>query len=220
MPHPTILLDLQYLPCLQYWTKFIQYKTVLLEQHENFVKSSYRNRCHIAGVNGLLRLSIPLAKGKNEQQNIRQVTLSNQDHWRSRHWHSIRSAYGNAPYWEYYADQFEPYFKTKSTNLFDFNYQLFQTIYQLLGLTAEVQLTAEYQSTPSYDQVLDFRAGIHPKPHRAKKWLSPKSQYPRSTILYRPRSTTFIRTNDMSVFFATCFWLSKQHPSYSSPKNG
>jgi len=167
MPHP-ILLDLQYLPCLQYWTKLLAHPTVYLEQHENFVKSSYRNRCHIAGVNGPLRLSIPLAKGKNEQQNIRQVVLSEQDHWRSRHWHSIRSAYGNAPYWDYYADQLEPHFKNKTSCLFDFNYQLFQTVYQLLGLTTEIKLTESYQSTPSADQLVDFRGGIHPKPHRAK----------------------------------------------------
>jgi len=168
MPHPAILLDLQYLPCLQYWSKFTQFETIYLEQHENFVKSSYRNRCHIAGVNGPLRLSIPLAKGKNEQQNIRQVTLSEQDHWRSRHWHSIRSAYGNAPYWDFYADQLEPHFKTKTTTLFEFNYQLFQTVYQLLGLTTKVQLTESYQSSPPANQILDFRAAIHPKPHRAK----------------------------------------------------
>ena len=167
MPHRAILLDLQYLPCLQYWSKLTAYPTIYLEQHENFVKSSYRNRCHIAGVNGPLRLSIPLAKGKNEQQNIRQVTLSEQDHWRSRHWHSIRSAYGNAPYWDYYADQLEPHFKTKTTTLFEFNYQLFQTIYQLLGLTAQVKHTESYQPLPP-PEILDFRAGIHPKPHRAK----------------------------------------------------
>ena len=42
MPHPAILLDLQYLPCLQYWSKLAAYSTVYIEQHENFVKSSYR----------------------------------------------------------------------------------------------------------------------------------------------------------------------------------
>lgn len=164
--HTAILLDLQYLPPLQYWTKLVAYEIIYLEQHEHFIKSSYRNRCHIAGVNGSLRLSIPLAKGKNEQQPIRQVRISPQDHWASRHWHSIRSAYANAPFWEYYSDQLQPVFKNPPPLLFDFNYQLFELIKGLLHLSTTVQLTQQYQATTPAT-LLDFRGGIHPKPHRA-----------------------------------------------------
>lgn len=162
----SILLDLQYLPPLQYWTKLSTYPTVHIEQHEHFIKSSYRNRCHIAGVNGPLRLSIPLKKGKNEQQPITQVRISAQDHWSSRHWHSIRSAYANAPFWDYYADQLYPLFKNPPPLLFDFNYQLLEKIKGFLQLSAELLLTDAYEATPP-DSLLDFRGAIHPKPHRA-----------------------------------------------------
>jgi len=164
--HTAILLDLQYLPPLQYWTKLLTYETIHLEQHEHFLKSSYRNRCHIAGVNGPLRLSIPLAKGKNEQQPITQVRISAQDHWSSRHWHSIRSAYANAPFWDYYADQLYPIFKNPPPLLFNFNYQLLAKIIDFLQLSTELLLTKDYQATP-HNTILDFRGGIHPKIHRA-----------------------------------------------------
>ena len=96
--HKAVLLEAQYLPNVQYFSKLVQIPSLVLEAHENYQKGSYRNRCHIAGANGLMRLSIPLRKGKNEQLSIQKTEISYDEPWTSQHWHSIRSAYGNAPY--------------------------------------------------------------------------------------------------------------------------
>ena len=158
-----ILLESQYLAPIQYFSKFIGYKNIYLEKCEHYIKGTYRNRCHIAGVNGILRLSIPLKKGKNEQQSIREVQISNDTHWQSHHWHSIRSAYGNAPYFEFYGDTLQPFFKKKYTYLYDFNLELLQTINQLIGIHTPIIETTEYQTIAGYD-VRDARNAIHPKP--------------------------------------------------------
>lgn len=165
--HDTILLELQYLPPVQYWAKLVQYPNVWLERSEHYVKGSYRNRCHIAGVNGPLRLSIPLQKGKNEQQSIQEVAIAYETPWNSQHWTSIRSAYGNAPFWDFYADELEPVFKDKKSLLFDYNRALFSTIKDLLQIDTNISFTDTYHS-PSPPNVLDFRNAIHPKPRRAK----------------------------------------------------
>ena len=141
-----------------------QHDEVWIEQHENYLKGSYRNRCHIAGVNGLLRLSIPLRKGKNEQQSIKEVQIAYDQPWTSHHWSSIRSAYGNAPYFDYYAEELQPLYQQKWTFLFDFNWTLLQKINDLIGITSSIQKTESYQKETD-DLLLDYRNVIHPKAH-------------------------------------------------------
>ena len=66
----TVLSELHFLPCIGVFQHYAHADVIQLEAQENYQKGSYRNRCHILGANGLQRLSIPLVKGKNNQQNI------------------------------------------------------------------------------------------------------------------------------------------------------
>ena len=160
-----ILLELHYLPNLQYFSKLLQYDQVCIEQWENYVKRSFRNRCYIASVNGPQRLSIPLKKGKNEQQNIREVQIAYEENWRSHHWTSIRSAYGNAPFFDHYAEQIQPIFNKQWTFLFDFNSALLESLCNLIGIdSSKLQRTQQYDKIPT-EPILDYRNVIHPKSH-------------------------------------------------------
>lgn len=165
--HNAILLELQYLPCIQYFTKITSYNEVYIEQHEHYTKGSYRNRTHIASANGLLALSIPLLKGKNQRQSIKEVGISYTQPWNVQHWQSIQSAYGKSPFFEYYKDDLQPIFFKKWNYLFEFNWTLLQTVIDLLGIDATLILTSSYQKNSPAD-TLDFRNGIHPKPHKRK----------------------------------------------------
>jgi len=164
----SLLIELQYLPPIQYFAKLVQYEEVCLEQKEHYSKGSYRNRCYVAGANGVLMLSIPLEKGKNEQQDIRKTRISTQDHnWQIQHWRTIQSAYGNSPYFEYYSDGLAAFYKKKYEYLFDFNYDLLNWLIAKLQLNVTVNLTKEYQVEASTD-LIDWRNGIHPKEHKQR----------------------------------------------------
>ncbi len=156
------LLELHYLPCIQYFTKFYLHSRVWIEQHEHYQKGSYRNRAHIASANGLLRLSIPLVKGKHQQQNIREVRIAYDEPWPTQHWQSIRSAYGNAPFFEYYSEHLQPIFHKRPTFLFDFNLELLQTLLGLLSIDCPVTLSTEYYKNIP-DDWKDYRNLISPK---------------------------------------------------------
>ena len=133
-----------------------------LEQQEHYVKSSYRNRCHIASVNGAQRLTLPLRKGKNQQQSIRDVRLAYDEPWPSRHWAAIRTAYGSAPFYEHYAHLFEPLYRTKRYEwLWDWNAELLGIALHCLKMQPEMRLTNEYEPQPL--DKLDARHWIHPK---------------------------------------------------------
>ena len=157
-----VLLEIQYLPPVQYFSKLASQPVVYLEQHEHYVKSSYRNRCHIASVNGLQRLSVPLAKGKHQQQNIREVRIAYDEPWQSQHWQAIQSAYGRSPFFEHYAGELLPFFKNKKYAwLWDWNYDLLLLLLKWTGLKTEIRLTESYEPEP--EGVSDFRDKIQPK---------------------------------------------------------
>ena len=154
-----MLLSIHYLPCVQWFSKLITHDAVI-EQWENYAKGSYRNRCHIIGANGVLPLSIPLGKGKNQQMSIRDVKISYETDWQKTHWQSIQSAYGNAPFFEFYADDLKVHFEEKKESLFDFNLGLIQTILELMGADDScISFSDEFVKNP----VADFRNGISPK---------------------------------------------------------
>ena len=134
------------------------------------MKGSYRNRCHIAGPNGLLRLSIPLEKGKNEQQSIKSVRIAYHESWQNQHWNSIKTAYSSAPYFEFYADGLAEFYNKKYELLYDFNWEILQFLLEQIPVEATIEESEEYKKQPG-PQILDGRNSIFPKKHRQKEDL-------------------------------------------------
>lgn len=165
MAQSTVLIEAHYLPSIQYFSKLTQCSTLILEAHENYQKGSYRNRCHIAGANGMMRLSIPLRKGKNEQLSIQKTAISYDESWINQHWQGIRSAYGNAPYFPYYQDELEALFQTRPSYLFDWNKALITLLLELLQMDVKIQCSHDFIKATE-PEVLDLRGRIHPKSHR------------------------------------------------------
>ncbi len=158
----SLLIELHYLPNIRYMRQLMSAEQVLIEQHEHYRKGSYRNRAHIVGGNGLQRLSIPLLKGKNEQQNIRDTRISYHENWLKQHWQSISSAYGKSPFFEFYSDDLRPLFEKKEAFLFDFNLRLLEVLMDLLGMEIALAFTAEY-NLKTKAHILDLRHSILPK---------------------------------------------------------
>ena len=58
----TVFLSSAYLAPVEYYTKLLAYDKVFIEQHDHYMKQTYRNRCTIAAPDGELALSIPTVK--------------------------------------------------------------------------------------------------------------------------------------------------------------
>ena len=58
----TVYLSSAYLAPVEYYTKLLAYDRVCIEQHDHYIKQTYRNRCTIAAPDGELALSIPTVK--------------------------------------------------------------------------------------------------------------------------------------------------------------
>lgn len=195
-----ILLELQYLPPIQYFAKLVEYSEVWIEQEENYRKGSYRNRCHIATANGLMRLSIPLEKGKNEQMPIRQVRIAYEEPWQRQHWIGIRSAYGRAPFFDFYAEELAPFYEKEWAYLFDFNWALLLKLMELIGLPADLRLTEAYQEKPAAN-ISDYRNSIFPKKHRQKK--DSRFKAPKYRQLFEERHGFMPNLSILDLLFCT-----------------
>lgn len=155
-----ILLEPHFFPNIQYLSKFLLYNVVILDDIQLYQKQSYRNRALIAGSNQLLTLTIPLTKGKTKQP-IDKVQIADKLNWQREHWESIRSAYGKAPFFEYYSDSFKPFFQTTCRSLLEFDLALMDTLLNMLRIQAKYQLRSQIDG--NLEDVTDFRGYIHPK---------------------------------------------------------
>ncbi|TNE60776.1 MAG: hypothetical protein EP344_06790 [Bacteroidetes bacterium] len=164
------LLELAYFPPVP-WMAAAWHSSILhLESAEHFQKSSYRNRCHIAGPNGLQRLSIPLEKGKHQQSPIREVRIAYRENWQVNHWRSILTAYGNAPFFDHFIADLEPFFRRKYRFLFDLNLDILHYLLGRLGWKGTLQLTETYRFALEADTIVDLRNSITPKPATPLLW--------------------------------------------------
>ena len=120
----TAYLSSAYLAPVEYYTKLVTYDKIYIEQHDHYMKQTYRNRCTIAGPDGEIALSIPIIKPENLKCPMKDIRISDHGNWRHMHWNAIESAYNSTPFFEYYRDDFYPFYEKKYVFLADFNEEL------------------------------------------------------------------------------------------------
>jgi len=157
----TFLIELQYLPPIEYFVAIVQHDVLLVEACENYQKQTYRNRCYIKGANNIQILSIPVEKG-SQKKTTKDVKINYSNNWPMQHWRSIQSAYGKAPFFEFYAYYLEPVYYQKFTYLFDFNLKLLTICLQILQIKTKLEFTADYKRKYPNKNIKDARSGILP----------------------------------------------------------
>ncbi|MDR1517928.1 MAG: WbqC family protein [Dysgonamonadaceae bacterium] len=157
-----IFLSSFYLAPIGYYAALFQADSAKIEIGENYRKQSYRNRCVIAGANGAMPLSIPIEKPETPKCPTKDIRIADHGNWRHLHWNAIVSAYNSSPFFDYYRDDFEPFYEKKYDFLCDFNEQLQGLVCRLLGVETPVSYTIAYEETPA-PRVIDLRETFHAK---------------------------------------------------------
>jgi hypothetical protein len=158
----SVILSTAYLAPVEYYIQLYNNPRVIIERHCHYVKQTYRNRCVIASANGLQTLSIPIVKPDTLKCPTKDIRIADYGNWRHLHWNAIVSAYNSTPFFEYYADEFRPFYEKPPAFLFDFNESLRLLIDSLLDIEPSVSYTSSYitQVAPGG---IDLREAIHPK---------------------------------------------------------
>lgn len=178
----TALLSTTYFGPVQWYQKLHRAEEVVIEQYENFQKQTYRNRCVIATANGTQALTVPVERGTKDSVtgDIRDIRISEHGNWRHLHWNALCSAYGESPFFEYYADDVHPFFEKKWEFLFDFNMEITEKLCELLDIRPNILLSKEYSHPSplaSCTSLFDYREAIRPKNPIADADFTPKTYY-------------------------------------------
>ncbi len=157
----TVLIECQYLPSIAYFSSLCTAEKIILESKEHFVKQTYRNRCEIMTANGVEKLIVPLT-AKHGKVCIKDVRIDYSQKWLQNHWRSIQSAYGKAPFFEFYCDDLKAILFSKKEFLFDLNLELLTICLKWLKLTPEIAASVTYEKEPS-KEIFDYRDKINAK---------------------------------------------------------
>ncbi len=155
------IIDLQYLPQANYFALLLTEPELELDGYEYYVKQTYRNRCRILTANGIDELSIPV-QGGSKKILTRDIKIDYSQKWLNRNWRALQSAYGKAPFFEYYAEDLLAVYEKKHVYLFDLTHELLTQCLDFLQFDISLKFTTAYhdlKKTPKND----FRSKISPK---------------------------------------------------------
>lgn len=170
------LIELQYLPPISYFTLLAHSEEIWIESKEHFEKQSYRNRTEILGSNQVQRLTVPVHSA-NSGLPIQKMQIDHRQKWINQHWRAIQSAYGKAPFYDYYASLFEKEIYKKTEQLFELNHRLLTLCLRALGLRKELKFTQTYVKSTATG-ILDMRSEVHPKKAwDSLSWFKPVPYY-------------------------------------------
>jgi len=156
------VLPMCYLPPVELFVELNKHKpNVLIEREEHFPKQTYRNRANIYSPDGVLALTVPVVKGSKNHTKIKEVKISYDFKWQRLHWMGLQTCYRSSAYFEYYEDDFVPFYEKNFAYLFDYNQQLFELLVKLTKIKTSLIYTDTYEN--EYPSLIDLRNTISPK---------------------------------------------------------
>lgn len=181
----SLLIDCQFFGTINYYKILFQYSNIEIEQYENYQKMSFRNRCMVAGSNGVVGLSVPLEKGRGQRELMKDIRISRDGNWRVQHWRTIASCYSRAPFFEYYCDGVHDLLRKDQVFLLDMNLEILDWLKRVLKLPATIRPTSEYRKTVP-EGMTDLRNQLLPKNYLAAPWNLKYTQVFEDRIGFRP----------------------------------
>ena len=204
----TIILHPSYFPNVWTTAAMVQADEIIFEQHDNYQKQTYRNRCIIYGANGPLSLVVPVHHTQHQRKLFREVEISKSEKWQINHWRSIQSAYRNSPFFEYYEASIAPFFVAEPQRIMSLCLQSLKLVTSLLDYDLEYKLSESYKAEVGFTdlrRLIKSRKESLPAPKRYIQVFSDKYGFiPNLSILdlifnEGPASLNYLKSLDLSL---------------------
>lgn len=169
-----IITELFYLPSIEYFSAIWEEDVIYLDLEENYQKQTYRNRTQIQLANKTETLSIPVVGG-NKKIKTSRIKIDHDQKWLNVHLRGIQSAYGKAPYFEYYFPYFEKVFAKKFDLLADMNLALLTVCLKMLQSKTQVQKLDERMAN---EGIRDIRGVVNAKKSYTERSIYRAIPYP------------------------------------------
>ena len=155
-----IVIEPHYLGSLEYFVALINAEEVILEAQDHFVKQTYRNRCYIHSPSGKQSLTVPVSYDNRTRMN--DVRIDYSQSWLRDHWGAFYSAYGKAPFFDFFAEEFQAVWNSKPEFLLDLDIEMMTLCLRLLQIDMPHRLTDDFHSSTEKG-AFDLRNRILPK---------------------------------------------------------
>ncbi|MBS4069769.1 MAG: WbqC family protein [Algoriphagus sp.] len=154
-----VAIDLHYLPSLEFFTAIDGAEELLLFPQDLYQRQSFLNRTRILLANKVETLSIPI-QGRRPRIPMREVKIDYGQKWQAIHLRGIQSAYGKAPFFEYFFPYFQPILERQHSILWDLNLQLLTICLKLLRRPVKITVL---ENKETIGEKVDLRGQIVPK---------------------------------------------------------
>ncbi|RED99832.1 WbqC family protein [Marinoscillum furvescens] len=155
-----IVIEPHYLGSLEYFILLMRSDEVILEVCQHFTKQTYKNRCYILTDKGEMPLSVPVQYGNRTA--IKDVRIDHRQSWVRQHWGAFYSAYGKAPFFEYFHDHFRNIWEKKHGFLVDLNVEMMTMCLKILQCDRSFEFTENFTRRVK-TEFIDLREYILPK---------------------------------------------------------
>jgi hypothetical protein len=154
-----LAVDLHYLPNLEFFAAISGSDELLVFPQDLYQRQSFLNRTQIRLANKVETLSIPV-QGRRPKIQLEEVLIDYSQKWQAIHLRGIQSAYGKAPFFEYFFPYFEDVISKKPARLWDLNFEMLTICLRLLQSPVKL---VKSKSDTDLTEVTDIRAQIVPK---------------------------------------------------------
>ncbi|HEX2975944.1 MAG TPA: WbqC family protein [Bacteroidales bacterium] len=155
-----VLVSTAYLPPISYFSIIAEHGRVTIENNENYIKQTYRNRCNILSSHGIQVLTVPVLRATLHKVRISEVRIDYSKRWQQVHLRAMIAAYKSSPYFDFYFDKIESIICENHEFLKDLNMSLLFAIVKMLRIEADIALTDKF--IPPRGDSGDFRYSLVP----------------------------------------------------------
>lgn len=156
-----LLIEYQYFGTVNYYKTLFQYLNIEFEEYENYQKGSFRNRTPVPGANGVINLSVPLQKGRDQKALFRDIKIDYRENWMVQHIRTLDACYNRAPFYEFYRDSIRDLLNQEETYLMSLDKKLVQWVLKMLKAKPVISSTERY-SLKVQEEIVDARNSILP----------------------------------------------------------
>lgn len=160
-------MTIPYLPSVDWYAAYIAANGSLPPTLTAYSPHMHINRCCILMPTGPQTLTIPLV-AHSAHTSSDDLIISNHGRWRSHHWNALQTAYGKSPFFEYYADDFRPFYTQPYERFAHYTAALHHLVCQLIDIQQIAHLKCATSddrcatSDVTYYQVFANRLGFQP----------------------------------------------------------
>ncbi|PZX48697.1 WbqC family protein [Algoriphagus chordae] len=170
----SIAVDLHYFPNLEFFAAIADAEELVFFPEERYQRQSFFNRTEIRLANKVGTLTVPI-QGRRPRLSLENIRIDNSQNWVNVHLRGIQSAYGKAPFYEYYFPYFEKVFQQNYENLWVLNWEMLTICLKLLGLPVKMRVHDKGQD-PTWSE--DIRGELMPSaPFSERDYYDPEPYF-------------------------------------------